>query len=83
MANENFNDADDLYERPDSLKSGTNGVPAAELSKLNDNQVVPAYKVPWEANGHLSDADDDCYDSVWGIQDGRRNVRQLKTIKEM
>jgi hypothetical protein len=78
-----FDKLDSIYERPETLKSGDNDTRAKDLGKLNDNQVVDAYRVPWEANGHLADATDDVIDSVWAMQDGRRDVRQLKKIKEL
>ena len=81
-----FKEQEDLYPRPDGYDGKQNGVPQAdELPvKLNDNQVVEAYKVPWAPDGyHLTGAGDDFVDAVWGIQDGRRDVRMLKTVKEM
>ena len=80
-----FSELQDLYERPDGYDGTKNGTPTAdELPKaLTDDHVVPAYKLPWEPYGHLKNADDDFNDAVWGIQDGRRDVRQLKTIKQM
>lgn len=75
----------DLYERPEGYDGTKNGNPEAnEIPKqLTDDHVVEAYKVPWGKGHHLASADDDCYDAVWGIQDGRRNIRQMKYLPEM
>lgn len=79
-----FKKLQDVYDRPDGYKGTKNGTPDADdiPRELTDDHVVPAYKVPWEKYGHLKDADADFVDSVWGIQDGRRDIRQLKDIKE-
>jgi hypothetical protein len=78
-----FEEVQGIFDLPATLKGGSNDSRAEELDQLNDNQVVVAYKVPWKDYGHLKNADDDIIDAVWGMQDGRRDVRQLKTIKEM
>lgn len=78
-----FEEVKGIMDLPPTLKGGGNDERGGQLDQLNDNQVVPAYKVPWESYGHLSDATEDIIDSVWGMQEGRRQIRQLKTIKEM
>lgn len=80
-----FKDLQDLQPRPDGYDGHKNGLPLPDdLPKvLTDDHVVEAYKVPWEANGHLKDADADFHDAVWGIQDGRRDARQMASIPEM
>lgn len=80
-----FKDLESIYPRPAGFDGQNNGEPPGDdiPKRLNDNQVVEAYKVPWNANGHLADATDDVTDAVWGIQDGHRDIRQLKTIPEM
>lgn len=80
-----FSEIESLYPRPAGCNGQSNGTPDGDdiQKRLTDDHVVEAYKVPWDKNGHLADATDDITDSVWGIQDGRRNVRQLESIPEM
>jgi hypothetical protein len=75
----------DLMDRPSTMNGpGLKDTREERLTELNDNQVVMAYKVPWAPDGfHLDDATPDVEDSVWGVQDGQRAIRQLKTIKEI
>ena len=79
-----FSEMDSILPRPAGYDGKHNGeVSAKDLTTLDDRTVVEAWKVPWENNGHLSDATDDIIDAAWGIQDGRRNLRQMKNIPEM
>lgn len=79
-----FKDLKDLADRPETMTGpGLTDTRGSQLDELCDDYVVPAYKVPWESYGHLKNADADITDAVWGVQDGARDVRQLKSIKEM
>lgn len=58
--------------------------------RLNDNQAVPAYRVPWRqpsrlapVNAHLESANDNFDDSLWDINEGKKDVRNLKTMPEL
>lgn len=81
-----FDQLEDLYPRPAGRTGQDNGAPQGdEIPKaLTDDHVVEAYKVPWDKSyGHLYDATDDITDAIWGMGDGRRDIRQLKMVKEM
>ena len=82
MTVDKFKDLKSLYPRPEGYDGQKNGTPDGDdlPKELNDDHVVMAYKVPWESYGHLKDATDDITDAVWGIQDGRRDIRQQKEI---
>lgn len=73
-----------IYPRPETIDDSNVDSRHSQIEDgtLNDDSCVPAYKVPWESYGHLSSADDAVEDAVWGMQEGRRQVRQLKKIKE-
>lgn len=56
---------------------------------LNDDSVVAAYNVPWRdpqklapQGGHLESAEEDFRDAVWGVSEGKRDVRQLRNRPE-
>jgi len=80
-----FSDLEDLLPRPAGYDGKCNGEPYGDdlPEALTDDTVVEAYKVPWKAYGHLKDADADITDAAWGIQDGRRDARQMKDIPEI
>ena len=80
-----FSDLEDLYPRPAGYDGQKNGTPTGDhiQDQLTDNTVTEAYKVAWKPWGHLKDATDDVTDAVWGIQDGRRNVRQQEYIPNL
>lgn len=73
-----FKDLDSVAERPAGYDGQSNGKPDGDgLQKaLTDETVAEAYKVPWEAYGHLKDATEDFNNSVWGMGDGRKTVSQ-------
>ena len=76
-----FQDLKNILQTPDTMKEGD--VDSRDVRELTDNSAVPAYKVPWEPYGHLANADADVIDAAWGVMDGKRDVRQLKKIKEL
>ena len=77
-----FKDIESLFPRPAGYDGECNGTPYGDEipEKLTDDHVTEAYLLPWEKYGHLKDADADFKDAVWGIQDGRRDIRQQKDI---
>jgi len=46
--------------------------------QLNDESAVMVYRKPWDAGHHLANATEDFRDAVWGINEGKRDVRNLK-----
>jgi hypothetical protein len=73
-----FKDLESLAERPAGYDGQCNGKPDGdELQRqLTDETVAEAYKVPWEAYGHLKDGTELFNNSVWGMGDGRMTVSQ-------
>jgi len=48
--------------------------------RLNDTTVSRAYKEPW--NTHLTDGTDSFKDSIWGVTEGEKDIRNLKRLPE-
>jgi len=44
--------------------------------QLTNESAVRAYRKPWVAGAHLADATEDFRDAVWGINEGKRDVRK-------
>lgn len=43
--------------------------------KLTDEPVVRAYQRAWDPGHHLDDAREDYRDALWGVNEGKRDVR--------
>ena len=83
---------DNIYRPPETTIQQNDDTRSQGLYEgvLNDNSAVPAYRVPWRApslhapvNAHLEDATENFRDSVWGINEGKKDIRNLKTMPEL
>ena len=57
--------------------------------ELNDETVTAAYFVPWQDSsklapiaGHLESAEESFRDSTWGINEGKKDIRNLRSKPE-
>jgi hypothetical protein len=74
-----FPDLYNIYPPPPTTNPQNDDSRAQDLidGRLSDAKVVPAYKVPWDGT-HLENATPDLCDAIWGINEGKRDVRGLK-----
>lgn len=43
--------------------------------KLNDDTCARAYRKAWAPDAHLANASEDFRDSLWGINEGKKDIR--------
>jgi hypothetical protein len=46
--------------------------------KLSDDTVTDAYQKAWDKGHHITNACDDFRDALWGVSEGKRDVRGNK-----
>jgi hypothetical protein len=80
-----------IYPPPRTTHPQNDDTRAQNLIKgdLSDERVTAAYNVPWRDAGklapvanHLESAEEDFRDAVWGVSEGKRDVRNLRTLPE-
>jgi hypothetical protein len=80
-----------IFRPPSTMHPQNDDTRAQDLieGRLNDESAVPAYRVPWKApsllapvSGHLEDATENFRDSVWSVSEGKKDIRNLKTMPE-
>ena len=80
-----------IYPPPRTSHQQNDDTRAQDLidGALSDETVTAAYNVPWRdsgklapVNGHLESAEENFRDSVWGINEGKKDVRNLRTLPE-
>jgi len=86
-----YPDLYNIYPPPGTTHPQNDDTRAQQLidGVLNDESVTMAYYVPWQDSsllapraGHLEPADDAFCDSVWGINEGKKDVRNLRSKPE-
>ena len=80
-----------IYPPPDTTYPQNDDERAQRIidGELNDESCTAAYNVPWRdagklapVAGHLEAADESFCDAVWGINEGKRDIRNLRTLPE-
>lgn len=77
-----WRDCEQIYPTPAQRDGGRMLGPQEAQDKVNDESACDAYRVPWNANGHLAPADDDFDDAVWNVTENRRYARQLESTPD-
>jgi hypothetical protein len=81
-----------IWEPPSTTWPTNDDTRAQNLidGELNDNSAVPAYRVPWRqpsrlapVDAHLEDASENFRDSLWDINEGKKDIRNRKTMPEL
>lgn len=81
---EEYPDLDNLYPPPRTTVVINDDSRAKDLiaGRLDGDKCVALYHVPWDGS-HGENATPDFRDAVWGVNEGKRDVRQLKNNPEM
>lgn len=73
-----------IYPPPDTSWQQDDDRRAQDLidGRLTNSCVAEVYSRPWDKNHHLAPGGEDFTDAIWGINEGKRDVRQLSTLPE-
>lgn len=76
-----FPDLYNIWRPPRTTHPQNDDTRAQDLidGKLDGDKAVRAYRVNWTADTHLGDASENFRDSLWGINEGKRDVSKPQT----